>query len=772
MLDSLHKGEVNPAADAAPSQDPAAFGPEQSDRAGCRSAHGTARRSTGFGEAFAADSALKPPSAIQLPHGDASDYGPSREDVSAENVPASKTAPSESGRPKAKRPAPAAVDAENDPEEKRATKDKAAGNNRQTEWTHPPQSARRTSRQRRKGFPHSQFEKEWHMEVRPCEKCRKVDNICLYWPLGGSRAEPAVATPLAGSPNNKMSTTGYLQWRFQTQLEDPEKFPAPEIIPTGWLGRSNGSVDQYTTCKKQRLPDPDYAAIARALAAVAGRRKKAVASAASSSNLTVAESPAPAVQQSRTPGSATSHPEGQGSAQAAPQSEGPVDTNDKGYTKISDEEESTLAEPPATDCISVADAPPHITTEERVDSDEPQQHSGPVIDLTADETTTVAQSSARAPDPAPMEVDQSPQSHVDTWRNLPILARPPPSQMYLADSFALSPAVVEPPRTPPAQVFQLHAETKQLLYDSLVKTWAVDSVKESSLIVAERMRQVIGRLEARHVSLSTGCSATSTVEAIQEVLVLTAGLIEDNKLVAVAIAAVADISHLLASYIEGATAISPQFGAAAEIIEDLLKLRSLYGEVQEKFSEVHGAVEPMLNSLQHSLQREMDTIRQSISGEVHTAISKLRDNPSADAILLGDNRADTSDILPMLEDIRRRLKVLEDSLTTDSSSSNGDHVPALPEASSAASPSRSSSNLTSADGAHVGAATGGVQAAIEELSARMDRLELAKPAHDPVAFGEHIQQYLNTLGLTSPLVLTLSQIVGSYEDVGTDAQVQ
>ncbi len=366
------------------------------------------------------------------------------------------------------------------------------------------------------------------------------------------------------------------------------------------------------------------------------------------------------------------------------------------------------------------------------------------------------------------------------------------------------PAVVEPPRTPPAQVFQLHAETKQLLYDSLVKTWAADSVKESSLIVAERMRQVIGRLEARHVSLSTGCSAASTVEAIQEVLVLTTGLIEDNKLVAVAIAAVADISHLLARSIEGATAISPQFGAAAEIIEVLLKLRSLYGEVQEKFSEVQqgmepvwnkvqdlqdavlettasietlpaacsGAVEPMLNSLQHSLQREMDTIRQSISGEVHTAISKLRDNPSAGAILLGDNHPDTSDILPMLADIRRRLKVLEDSLTTDSSSPNGDHVPALPEASSAASPSRSSSNLTSADGAHVGAATGDVQAAMEELSARMDRLELAKPAHDPVAFGEHVQQYLNTLGLTSPVVLTLSQIVGSYGDVRTDAQVQ
>ncbi len=240
---------VNPAADAAPSQDPSALEPEQSGMRGDftllhithtslvipkqpqrtrdvpQTLPAVARR-TGQPDAPQASSkpspqtpgsakvplksALKPPSAVQLPHGGASGSGPSREDASAEKVPASKTAPSESGRPKAKRPAPAAVDAENDPEEQHATKDKAAGkkSHKRARTQSPAPVAekedergrslnkagqRRSTRSRshpaperpqptdgvdthaakrkktitpaEEGFPPQQFEKEWHMMV-------------------------------------------------------------------------------------------------------------------------------------------------------------------------------------------------------------------------------------------------------------------------------------------------------------------------------------------------------------------------------------------------------------------------------------------------------------------------------------------------------------------------------------------------------------------------------------------------------------------------------
>ncbi len=453
----------------------------------------------------------------------------------------------------------------------------------------------------------------------------------------------------------------------------------------------------------------------------------------------------------------------------------------------------------------------------------------------------------------------------ESWRSYPTLARPsspevrgptaPPAEVFrpadLAEFMALrltgsignivgepatqvhAPPSISRPTTPPMQVFAIGPAARQLLYESQAKAWNAAQIKESSTAVANNIRTVMARLDARHASLGTMTYAVSSAEAIQEVLGQTAGLINDNKVIATAIGAVADIGHSLARSLEGTASISPQFGAAAELVEVLAQLRSLYGGVQAKFGYLQSSVEtlstavlelqerslhdkdiirtiaancsdvvePMLKSLHYHLKQEIDTVRETIgplqstvsaleSGHVPSAEDTRRLRELAQAAVPAESLAHDvgiqsepggtvgcsalgEDLSATLEDIRQRVAALEASnslepLAADTClppdlASDG-RTPTTPTALSIVSPTAPTTPMGSAIVSHtdVAGTTEDLSAAVAELSTRMDRLEASRSAPNPEEFEAQVQQYLNSIGLSPPLLAVLIQLLGAH----------
>ncbi|KAI0687846.1 hypothetical protein C8T65DRAFT_746922 [Cerioporus squamosus] len=752
-------------------------------------------------------------------------------------------------------------------------------------------------------FPPEDIPNTYMEQLAVCAKCAAADGICVFWPFGSSvchrcASASSKCTNTVGANNTKKPIPTYLQWRYQKQLADPARFPNPTCVPPEWAGFHKDPptwfVERWRQYKKSKPDPPDYGALLAARKAGDRRQPSALAEAAPPKTVpsktvspkTIPPKTLPPKTLPPTTADASLHP---ASLRFGP------DTDDKGYTEISDDEPVLQGGPikqGAPSGSKSADNVVDLTAEDRPQAAGDSSASGdasaggqlevrqpPAVGTTEEGNTS---NSHRTQTGKPLQSIQVPQAPatapgaaggsandgtattakqtrkeqirareqclipvpVKSWHELPALARPPSPTLggpaagphmdfrpenlaeYVALRLAQSsdgrigelsaevpvPPSISRPATPPSQVFTLGPATRQLLYDSQRKAWSASQIKDAVTFVGDNLRGLMTRLDARQASLATVCYAESSVQAMNEIMGTAAGLVDDNKAIAIALCAVADIGHLLARSLEGVAAISPQFGAVSELAEILAQLRALYGEVQEKFTMTRdyvntlstavlelqekapldnttvralagmcsNAVEPMLKSLHYNLKKEIDTIRDTIAplqcavttlesrnlppaqGELRDgALAPLQPTVLADDVRSHDESSTTADsrtsdkgLASVLETIRQRLTALED-LQILKQNPAGTSLPP-------SSVLHTSASVAHTDGAV--AATEDLHTTVADLSARIDRLETAQQTPDPATFNKQVQQYLDSVGLPASLLTVMSQLVGAHMD--------
>ncbi len=482
------------------------------------------------------------------------------------------------------------------------------------------------------------------LQLSHCSTC--APGQCYFLPTSGAVCGPCQRKHSKCSLNmgvfqTSKAVTGYLSWRYSKQLEDPNKYPEPELLPA-----------QFKALTKDLIPSWFVAQVEAARAA--GKPAVFVQPATAGGSRPVKGRPRkriPAGHMSRTASSAASDG-GDASpqiAQSAPSTPagspkfGP-DFDGPGYTEIDEDLSAvpmmtlTLEDSVPMDVDKAAPpsppSPPPPASPPPAAAGSGHSHSNPpaLRDLSGRHRKEYGLMPAQVPGElirlCPAGRCRLIQNCLCTgsWTDLPELPRPQDGPFDLPDVDVIEfrpadlqvflalrtaeqiasvagapppgelgePAADLRPSTPPAGIFHIGSKVRNLVESGLAKSFRGNEYMRAAGALDDHVKQLQQRMRERRDAVQTAVYSPGTVKESVDVLICQVmNVIDDFGTLSSALGAVGGLCRGIYYTLEATVPVSHHWGALVEMLEIVDRMRILVGDCQSKFDELEGSQDPL-----------------------------------------------------------------------------------------------------------------------------------------------------------------------------------
>ncbi|RDX43573.1 hypothetical protein OH76DRAFT_1487732 [Lentinus brumalis] len=582
--------------------------------------------------------------------------------------------------------------------------DGLAGDDGGTETAVPPEP----------GFPPEELPRTWVQHLSHCSTC--APGQCYFLPTSGAVCGPCQRKHSKCSLNmgvfqTSKAVTGYLSWRYSKQLEDPIKYPEPELLPTQFKPLTKDLIPSWfvTQVEAARAAGKPAAFVQPATAGVtrpvrgrprkripAGRMSRTASSAASDGG-----DASPQLAQS-----APSTPAG--SPKFGPNFDGP------GYTEI---DEDLSAVPMMT--LTLEDSVP-MDVDRAAPPSRPSRPSPPPPAPPAPPASPppAAAGSGRSHSNPPAlrdlsgrhrkEYELMPAQVPGSWTDLPELPRPQDGpfdlpdvdvvefrpadlQLFLALRTAEQisgiagapppgdlgePAADLRPSTPPAGIFHIGPKVRNLVEAGLGKSFRGNEYMRAAGALDDHVKQLQQRMRERRDAVQTAVYSPGTVKESVDVLICQVmNVIDDFGTLSSALGAVSGLCRGIYYTLEATLPVGHHWGALVEMLEIVDRMRILVGDCQSRFAELEGSQDPLraevkrVAALAESVRAQCVAMPDSCSRSVEPMLVAL--NNTLTQTMSDTRNAITSPLEQIVEVLER-----DGHLSTDDAERLGDLITA------------------------------------------------------------------------------------------------